>query len=280
MLKIIRWRVNIKYITWIWIALLLFLLVASALTCSEDEVEDRTIPFSEQESEWLAAHPVIRVAPDPDFPPIEYFDENGEFKGVAADYVELVSQKLGIDFEIVHLRNWDEAIEKLKSKQIDMLSAVVKTLPRTEYMLFTFPYVELPAVIIVEKSVKETLTLEKLSCKKVAVVAGMADYDLIAPNYPELDLDPVPDIQTGLQRVSFGTVDAFVLPISIAVHHLEKEGITNLRIAGETDYTVRLAFGSRNDWPELNLILEKGLSQISEEEKQVILTKWIRLEQE
>ncbi len=41
--------------------------------------------MSEEESEWLVAHPVIRLAPDPDFPPIEYFDENGEYRGIAAD---------------------------------------------------------------------------------------------------------------------------------------------------------------------------------------------------
>ncbi len=29
------------------------------------------------ERAWLARHPVIRVAPDPDYPPIESIDKNG-----------------------------------------------------------------------------------------------------------------------------------------------------------------------------------------------------------
>lgn len=269
-----------KNIKWIWLAILLFLLVASPFGCSQDEAEDKTLPLSQQERKWLADHPVIRLAPDPAYPPIEYFDENGEFKGVAADYIELISQKMGIEFEIVHLGTWDEVIGKAKSRQIDMLSAATNTPQRSEYMLFTFPYIDFPSAIIVEKSVKGTLTLEKISGMKVAVVSGYADHELIAYDYPELDFVMVQDVSTGLKEVSFGTVDAFVTQLATATYYIEKEGITNLRIAGETDYAIKLALASRNDWPELNRILAKGLAQISEKEKQAIYKKWVHLEQE
>jgi PAS domain S-box-containing protein len=63
-------------------------------------------------------------------------------------------------------------------------------------------------------------------------------------------------------------------------YYIEKEGITNLRVAGETGYFTRLAFASRSDWPELNSILEKGLAQISQAEAKSILEKWIYLEQD
>lgn len=269
-----------KHAKWIWIAAVLFLLVASPFGCSRDEVEDGSTPLSAQEREWIAAHPVIRLAPDPYYPPIEYFDENGEFRGVAADYIELISQRLGIYFEIVHLETWDEVIGKAQSRQIDMLSAATRTPQRSEYMLFTFPYIDFPSAIIVEKNIQGTLTLEKISSMKVAVVAGYADYEMITYDYPEMDLVEVPDVQTGLRDVSFGTVDAFVTQLATATYYIDKEGITNLRIAGDTGYAIKLSFASRNDWPELNRILEKGLAQISEEERQAIYKKWVRLEQE
>ena len=56
---------------------------------------------------WLDDHPVIRLAPDPDFAPIEFF-EGDEYVGIAADYVALIEDALGIEFEIVRLPDWAE----------------------------------------------------------------------------------------------------------------------------------------------------------------------------
>ena len=39
--------------------------------------------LTEDEKAWLKAHPVIRLAPDPEFQPIEFFDENGKWNGYA-----------------------------------------------------------------------------------------------------------------------------------------------------------------------------------------------------
>ncbi|MEA2094082.1 MAG: transporter substrate-binding domain-containing protein, partial [Pseudomonadota bacterium] len=60
------------------------------------------------EQEWLAEHPLIRIGPDPDAAPFEWFTPEGEYKGMAADYVRLIEEKLGVAFEIVHARDWTQ----------------------------------------------------------------------------------------------------------------------------------------------------------------------------
>ena len=42
--------------------------------------------LTEQEREWLRAHPVIRVVQDPKWPPIEFADESGHPTGMTKDY--------------------------------------------------------------------------------------------------------------------------------------------------------------------------------------------------
>jgi PAS domain S-box-containing protein len=145
-------------------------------------------------------------------------------------------------------------------------------------MLFSKPFLELPAAIIVREKVKGPLTLEKLNGMKVSVVSEYAAHNFITRNYPKLNFDVVPDVQTGLRKVSFGMSDAFVENLATATYYIEKEGITNLRIAGESGYVYKMGFCSREDWPELNRILEKGLAQINPDEKKVIYRKWIQLE--
>ncbi|MHC1727283.1 MAG: transporter substrate-binding domain-containing protein [Syntrophobacteraceae bacterium] len=263
-----------RYLIWI---ISIGLLLAGLFLIVRPENERKAPLATAHERDWLAAHPVITIAPDPDYPPIEYFDENGKYRGIAADYVALIEKKLGFQFKIAHLQSWDEILDKAKSRQVDMFGAAAETPQRSEYMLFTRPFVEFPSVIIVRKNVSESLSIQKLDGMKVAIVSGYADHDYIKNNYPKLQLDVVPTVATGLRKVSFGMVDALIANLASATYYIEKEGITNLRLAGNTGYTYRLGFGVRKDWPELINILEKGLAQIEPGEKEAVFKKWVQL---
>lgn len=78
------------------------------------------LELSPTEAEWLARHPVIRLAPDPEFRPIEYFDPQGRYRGLASDYVALAEQRLGIRFQIQHLADWNCVLESTKEGDTDM----------------------------------------------------------------------------------------------------------------------------------------------------------------
>jgi signal transduction histidine kinase len=232
------------------------------------------------EREWLANHPKISIAPDPIFLPIEFIDSKGNYSGIAADYISLIEKKLGINFEKVSLKNWDEVLKKTKKREVDMWGAATPTSQRLEYMLFTDPFLKLPAVILVRKQVNENLTLEAIKGMKVVVISGYGIHDYIKKKYPNFNLEVVPDIQTGLKKVSFGMADAMVVNIALATHYIEEEGITNLRIAGDSGYVYEWAFASRKDWPELRNIMGKGLSLINQEERKSIYRKWVNLKKD
>ena len=233
--------------------------------------------LTQEEKVWLRSHPQIRLSPDPDFLPIEYIDESGKYTGIAADYIALLEKKLDIDFKILKYKNWDEVIEKAKARESDMWGAATPTPQRLEYMLFTKPFIELPAVVIVRKNIEKTLSLKELKGLKVAVISGYGIHDHLSMNHPDIELDVVPDISAGLKKVSFGMVDAMIANIALASYYIEKDGITNLRVVGESGYVYKWGFASRNDWPELNQILQKGIDLIDESEKIEINRKWVGL---
>ncbi|MEA3230556.1 MAG: transporter substrate-binding domain-containing protein, partial [Thermodesulfobacteriota bacterium] len=147
-----------------------------------------SVQFSREEKEWLSAHPVILAAPDPDFPPTEYFDKDGQYRGIAADYLALIEKKLGIRFKIIRLKNWDEVLEKARLQKIDLVTAATRTPQREKYLRFTSSFVNLPSVIIVRQNVSQDLTMEKLMGMKVAVVHRYAAHDYINNRYPDMDL--------------------------------------------------------------------------------------------
>ncbi|MEA1970540.1 MAG: transporter substrate-binding domain-containing protein [Thermodesulfobacteriota bacterium] len=242
--------------------------------------EDSQIQLTEGERDWLSAHPVIRIAPDPYFPPIEYFDKNGNYTGIAADYIAILEEKLGIKFKVVRCKSWNEVLEKARTRRADVLPAAAQTPERSQYVLFCDPHIILPGVIITRKKAEGTMDMEKIRGMKVSVVKSYVWQEFIQADYPDIDLDLVPDLQSGLRKVSLGGSDALVATLPVAIYYIEREGITNLRVAGETGYFTRLSFASRKDWPEFNSIVRKALNQISSDEKKAILNKWVHLGQE
>jgi signal transduction histidine kinase/ABC-type amino acid transport substrate-binding protein len=235
------------------------------------------LSLTQKEKVWLQDHPEIKLSPDPDFLPIEYIDEKGNYKGIAAEYIALLEKKLPIKFKIQKYKNWDEVIEKAKARETDMWGAATPTPQRLEYMLFTKPFIELPAVIIVRENINDSLTIKDLKGLKVAVISGYGIHDHLSINNSDIKLDVVPDISTGLKKVSFGMVDAMIVNIALATYYIEKDGISNLRVAGKSGYVYKWGFATRNDWPELNQILQKGIDQIHKSQRNKINRKWVGL---
>jgi two-component system, NarL family, sensor histidine kinase EvgS len=262
---------------WIGLAAAAVALISVATLAIAQEAGSR-ISLTAGERAWLAANPRIRFAPAPNYPPVEFFDETGAYVGITADFVALMQTNLGIQFEVVRLKDWAQVVAKTKDREVDMWGAAAKTDERDAYMNFSRPYIRLPAVIIVRKEVEADLTLGEMAGKKIAAIRDYASHKYIEESFPDVGLITVPDILTGLRMVSFGAADAIVATNAAAIYYIEKQGFTNLRVAGESGFEWRLRFAARNDWPVLAGILQKGLDAISEEEKRAIYRKWISLQ--
>ncbi len=236
-----------------------------------------TIPLTPAERTWLQQHPVIRLAPDPEFKPIEFFDRHGDYQGVAADNIRMLEAKLGVKFTIVKAKNWDEVLTKFKNNEIDLLGAIVSTPNRLEFMRVSVPLSHVPGTIIVRNSVDHGMTFEDLKGKgmRVAVVSNYTAHDIIKSRYPDIQLDVVPDTASGLAKVSFGMVDAYVENLATATYYMQEMGISNIHDAGVTPFSYDWGIGIRKDWPEMELILNKGIASITQKERQMVLSRWL-----
>ncbi|MEJ1356525.1 MAG: transporter substrate-binding domain-containing protein [Candidatus Sedimenticola sp. (ex Thyasira tokunagai)] len=242
---------------------------------------ENTIPgLSSEERAWLEAHPVIQHAPDPDYAPFEYCDGREIARGIAPDYLALISERMGVRIESKCSKSWAESLGKVKAREADLVTVATKTAERSEYMLFTAPYLVLPDVILVRDSEPDDLSMEKLKGKTIAVIKGWAANTWMKEKYPKVVQKQVPDVATALNEVSFGRVDATILGLATASHGIEQAKITNLKVAGKTGYVYYLSLASRKDWPTLNQILEKALISIDQKEREAVFQKWVSLKVE
>lgn len=262
------------------LALLLFgLAVAAGLTAPALGFDGTGgDPLSREERAWVDARSgAIRLAPSPFWEPMEFFNENGDYDGLVADYMKLIEARVGIAFTIVRAETWDDVLELAKRREIDVISAAYDTPERRKYMTWTEPYLDVPEVIVTRKSREGALTLADMADLRVGVTLSYVVADWIREHYPQVSLTLVPNDQAGLRMVAFGELDAMIAELPVATHFIEREKITNLRVAGETGFSAVLSIGVRSDWPMLMRIMEKGLGLITPEERDEIYRKWINL---
>ena len=128
-----------------------------------------SIPLTPEEIHFIENHPVIHLAVDPHFYPYEFFDSDGNYKGITADYLDLISNKTGLKFEFPEGLTWESAYEKAVLGELDGLSCVLKTKSRESYFLFSDPYFDTYRVIFVNNENKTIQDFDDLKGKKVAV---------------------------------------------------------------------------------------------------------------
>ncbi len=234
---------------------------------------DKTIPFSAAERAWLAEHQTIRFTGDPDWLPQEAFTSTGQYIGIVADILDLLEARLGILFERVPVKTWNEAVRMAEAAEVDVLSETTSS--ERDTMTFTRPYLGFPVVIIAKQGAQPISNPGELKGKRVAVVK---DYGYVIPlrrQFPYLDYVVVETVRDGLMRLSAGEVDAFISAVPTASHLMSELGLTNLKVVGSTGLSIDLGFGVRKDMPVLVSILDKALAGITEEEKLKIRQKWV-----
>jgi PAS domain S-box-containing protein len=241
---------------------------------------DSSIGLTSEEKTWLRNHPVLVLAPSPDFPPVEFFDKKGAHTGITADYIRLIERKLGITFRINRLSGWQEIMESTAKGEVDVWGAATRTPERSSMMYFTEPYLSFPAVIVVRKGTFHGLTLENLKNLKVVSLSRHVTDDYLNEHFPHLDTIRVQDVPTGLRMVSFGTADAIVVNEATASYYTGELGLTNLTVAGQSDIDWPLSLASRREWPELHSILQKALVAVTDDERTTLIKKWVNLERE
>jgi signal transduction histidine kinase/CheY-like chemotaxis protein len=227
------------------------------------------------EQVWIEQHRNIRLGVDPAWPPFEYFDDGGNYLGMASDYIRLLNERLGLNMIPVAGYDWAQAVEAAQARTIDGLSCLTETPQRKTFLNFSEPYVRFPIVIITSSDAPLIGDLSDLNGKQVAVVEGYAIQQYLHEEYPAIRIRSLKSPIAGLKVVSLGQADAYIGNLAVTTYLMQQNGLTNLKVAAPAaQWSDKLRFGIRRDWPELVPILNKGLTTITAEEHEAIRRKW------
>lgn len=236
--------------------------------------------LTKEELSWLKKNKEeITFSSDPYWPPVDYIGENGQAKGIVADYVKIFEKKLGLDFKFRKFDTWSQVLSALKKSEIGFVGSVDKTEERKKHLLFSEPYLDLPVVILVRKDYPSIISEKQINNMKLAVVGDYSSMDFVADKFPGVELKTYDSDLTALLQSSFGHTDGTIVDLASASYLIGKYKINNLVIGYNLDYSWKISFATSKDQAILISIIDKLLKSIDEGKKQAIYKKWIHIDE-
>jgi signal transduction histidine kinase len=254
---------------------LLFFILLSLQTSAGIAASVPEIALSNSERLWLNEHPTVSFTGDPNWLPYEAFDANGEYIGIVAEHLKLISKISGLTFDMSPSETWTESIEKAKSGIVDILSETDDS-DLKSHLVFTNSYLSNPIVIAMHSREIYVDSISVVKDRKLALIRDYGYASKIRREYPDIDFITVDDIQNGLISVSTGEVDALLCTLALCSYTIAELGLNNVRIVGKTEFDTKLALGVQKQLPELVSILNKAIDRINPGQQQVILDAWIK----
>jgi len=233
------------------------------------------LELSESERKWLDAHPTVKFTGDPNLLPYEAFDKKGNYIGIVAEHLSLISTITNLEFEMSPSKTWTESTEKAKQGLVDILSETDDS-DLKSHLNFTIPYISNPIVIVMHHKENYVESIGHIKYKKIALLTDYGYASKIRRMYSNIQFVTVDDIQDGLISVSTGKVDALLCTLALCSYTIAELGLNNIKITGKTEFDTKLALGVQKNLPELLSILNKSINLISREQQQKILDSWIK----
>ncbi|MGE4544646.1 MAG: transporter substrate-binding domain-containing protein [Pedobacter sp.] len=233
------------------------------------------LQLTPEEQTYLQKNPIVHVGIDRNWPPFDYFDPSKGHQGIASNYLDEISKRLGLSVKI-YPDDWNTVLELSKTDAIAMLACAARTPQRETYLFFSDPYIYIDVAVFVAKNDTSTRTLSDLYGKTVALPQGNFLQDYLQNNYPAIRLHLTRSNEEAIDLLAMGQVDAYLGNMAVGNYFLEKNIITNAKIAFKIpDEKPGFGFAVNKNNPILYRLVQKALRSIDEDTHRRIRKQWV-----
>jgi len=242
--------------------------------------EKTKIELTPKEKAFLIKKGALNLCADPNWMPYDAVNKENKHIGVAGDLYTQFTRNLGIKFNLIKTKNWNQSLDFMKENRCDVLSLAHENKTRKEYMNFTTPIMELNYVIATKSSELFIDDFKTVLDKKFVSVKGDSVTQHLKETYPNLNLTEVDNIYDALKMISNNEAFGFIDTTLAIGHAITKYGLHDLKITGDIDWTSRLSVTTSNSNPILHSIMQKAVDSISVSQKSQIMNKLVNVKYE
>lgn len=234
--------------------------------------------FSKQEINYLEQKGEVRYCIDPDWMPFESIDRRGRHMGASADLVTEFEKILDIDWVLVQTDSWSESMQQARKGECELLLLASESDERKAHFNFTEPYISLPVAVIGKRGTPYVDGMQQLLDKTVSLVEGYVLVEFIQRKYPEVELIYQNSLLESLRAVASEQADVTLATLPTALYQIQKNGMTQLEIAGYTEFSFNLSIAVNNQHPMLSSIMNKLVMQLQPTFVDRVLQRWYTVE--
>ncbi|MEG0859374.1 MAG: transporter substrate-binding domain-containing protein [Pseudomonas sp.] len=234
---------------------------------------DRKLQLSQREERWLSEHPVVRVVVNETAAPLTFFDSAGNFRGIAADLLELIRLRTGLRFEVQRANGFSDMIDRLNHGQADLIAAISHSKHRENTLAISRPYLENSYVLLTRSGAEQPASLEQLSNRRVALTRNSALGDSLRERRAGIQVVETESSAYSTSLLANGHVDAAIVPLIDANFSMASQPGLVIRASVGTE-PAAFSMATARHAQELTSILDKALLSIAPEELGIINSRW------
>ena len=231
--------------------------------------------LSPEEQQWLAQLPPLKLAVSRFLPPFEYLDNQDQMAGINADYIKILSQRLGFTVEVVKSQYRHDAYIRLISGELDMGFLLYPGVRGGDDLRFSRSIFQTPLSLVTLKDKFNISELSQFNAYTLAVVENSQTHRLLLQEYPLQPLLLVDSLSQGMQAILNGKAKGVLANTVFLNYLLRQPAFHNLHIAFTTPHIHHSYIAVRKEFAPLLPLLNKTLQSFSEQEKQLIFEKWV-----
>lgn len=222
------------------------------------------VGITDEDKAALRKKSPITIAFNTNIPPLSYIDKNGNYAGVMADILQLIANKLAVDFDILQVDSYVDAIKAVESGNAELMF-MIPSPSRWQQFIFTRAFIFEPLVYLVSNHNSGRINLDnithdgRLAVLERDILASVLFNDNFTKNAIKFN-----QLDDALSCVLNGNCQAIVLPLSVARYFSDVKYSGRLAIAGEAFQSTPFGVGFAGTTENKNLIevLDKVISSI------------------
>lgn len=218
----------------------------------------------------------IRFAPEKDYGPFVFEDEQGRIRGLSVDMLDAVAARAGLQVATLPARNLSAILEAAQRGEVDLITSLRPTPERARFLAFTRPYVTVPAVLVRRTDNTAGLQLADLAGRPVAVGKGYAVEAFVRKTFPAVAWVAEPDDVASLRDLAAGKVAAVVVDLASVGFIARRYHLEHLQVVGPVGFDYPLSFAFAKSRPDIGVALEAGLRALRPHDRDAIGRHWLR----
>ncbi|KHK01601.1 transporter substrate-binding domain-containing protein [Desulfovibrio sp. TomC] len=238
----------------------------------------QAVELSPPEARYVEEHGLVTLCVDPDWAPFESINAQGAHEGIAADLLRLVAERTGLRWQLVPTASWDESLAASRDGRCQLLSFLNKTPQREEWLIFSRPLFSDVNVFITREEHPFISDPGKLAGESIAFPSGTAMEELVRRDYPNLTIHTTATEDEAIGMVAAKKADMTMRSLIVAAYTIKKQGLFNLKIAGQLPYySNNLCIGIAGNDERLRDIVNKGIASITTAERAAIENRHVSI---